>query len=340
MFLYSDPSGTRLLEREGALLPYRMAVQRLDRHFGAQPHSAYVPRDAFLELSEAVQPAVAPVSWIAFPRTAVADNETIDAERFDRQDEYVEWHTERDGEGNVLRVTFTTDFPEYYQALASVGVGALTRGIQETLPGAAPSAGELFGSAFNPEEASPEERAEAFREHLRENPWNDGQKGILCLTQGSNTLGALFGLVSECARARPGTDPGAACADAGGACVPDRNSDPVVCQACQALAQSGRALSLEDPVGVRILRLRGIWKIAGRPVDLNDPGSNGGAWTISRNGRRAVLDVSLGVTLGDDPITSGAQVSTELLVAADVISAPEASLPAWARTGHESTRRI
>jgi hypothetical protein len=124
----------------------------------------------------------------------------------------------------------------------------------------------------------------------------------------------------------------------GCSCGPGRNSDPVICQAAQNTARSSRAISLVDPVGIRIKKLTGSWEIGGVAVDINDFSSNQGIWVISRNGRRAVLDLTKGVTLGSSAITSGAQVSNELQVEAAVISAPEISLPDWAKTGQESMR--
>ena len=98
------------------------------------------------------------------------------------------------------------------------------------------------------------------------------------------------------------------------------------------------ALSLNDPVGVAIINLGGIWKIDGRQVDINDAAANQGVWTVSRNGRRGVLNLSKNVTLGDDPITSGAAIAAVLEVKAEVISASQQDLAAWARTGQESSR--
>jgi hypothetical protein len=98
-------------------------------------------------------------------------------------------------------------------------------------------------------------------------------------------------------------------------------------------------MCLDDPVGIRILSLEGIWKRNGAQIDINDPGQSGSYWKISRNGRRGVLTVA-GLTIGDDPIESGAQVANQLVVGAKVISAPEKDLPEWARTGQESSRVI
>ena len=120
------------------------------------------------------------------------------------------------------------------------------------------------------------------------NPWN-GARGLLCLSQRFNTLGALFNLVIRCGIPHRGaaTD---TCDAVGDFCGVTRNSDPVVCTASQNLARAPRALSLADPVGISIRELGGIWKLNGTQIDINAPGANHGTWTISRNGKRAMLD--------------------------------------------------
>lgn len=336
MFNYQDPTGSNFLEAQNALETYRSIIHSFYRPFALSLNSAFTLLDAFNDLTSATEPNTSTVDWQAFPRTAVGSFDDIDANRFELQDEYVEWHTEKSNNGKVERVTFTTEFPEYYEALAAISVDALLAGIQQVISNADPTIEELFGSNFNPQVATPEVRARRFRRHLRDNPWNNGQKGILCLTQINNSMGALFALVGQCAVSRlniPATD---VCAEV--ACVPERNSDPFICQAVQNLAREPQGLSFPDPVGIRIMELRGTWKINGKKININDPNENQGAWVVSRNGRRGVLDVTKGVSIEDNSITSGTQISTRLQVCADVISVPEDILPDWAKTGQESSR--
>src|SRR5262245_47095029 len=125
MFLYSDPTKTSVLELNNALLAYRQIVHVQYRTFAKQPGSAFTLLEAFDELAPPAQPHLDIVPWIAFPRTAAGTLEEIDQERLEFQDEYVEWHTERSSTGVVTRITFTTEFPEYYEALAQIGVAEL-----------------------------------------------------------------------------------------------------------------------------------------------------------------------------------------------------------------------
>lgn len=337
MFAYTDPTGTNFLDSQDALDEYRAIIDGFYRMSARVSSSGFTLLDAFDNLPTATS-RIDSIPWRAFPITASASFDEIDKERFRWQDEYVEWRVEKSAAGKTTQIIFTTEFPEYYQALARISVNALIAGIQDVIPGANPTLDELFGSGFNPEVTDGEDRAQRFRQNLTTNPWNNGQKGILCLTQQFNTAGALFNLADKCAIQRVGIPSSAVCGAVGGACGPGRNSDPVICQASQNTVRSSRAISLVDPVGIRIKELLGSWEIGGVPVDINDNNDNQGAWIISRNGRRAVLDVTKGVTLGGSAITSGAQVSNELQVEADVISAPETSLPDWAKTGQEFMR--
>jgi hypothetical protein len=340
MFAYKDPTGSSFTGTKVGLQEYRMIVHQLYVQFARLPNSTFTLLEAFSELSRGSDPTVATVSWIAFPRSVSATFQEIDDDRFQFQDEYVEWRIERATGGKIKRVTFTTEFPEYYQALARVSAAALIKGIQRAIPDANPTNRDLFGSNFNPDAATPDARAGRFLAHAPQNLWNNGKKGILFLFQQFNTMHALFNLVGQCAIPKPSLIANQVCANVGGACGPTRNSDPVVCESAQNLARSNNGLSLKDPPGIRILRLQGIWKINGQAVDINNTAQNQGAWTISRNGHRAVLDVSKNVTIGDDPISTGTDVAAKLQVGADVISAPETALPAWAKTGQESSRQI
>ncbi len=335
MFSYSDPIGKGILTQRGALQEYQAIMHAFYREFAHLAGSAFTVLEAFDQVQSAQESTV---EWVAFPKLAQAPSDEIDSRRFRLQDEYVEWHVEREG-GRVRRITFTTEFPEYYEALARIGPDALISGIQDALPGSSPTLAELFGPNFDPEAATPDKRAFRFRNQLIANPWNNGQKDILALSHPNNTMGALFNLAGNCAILSNAQGADAICAGAHGSCVPGRNSDPFICNAVQSITRGNGALSVQDPAGVKIQRLRGIWKLDGNAIDINDP-TNSDIWKISRNGRRATLDLSKNVTIVDDPISSGAQVSTALEVSVTVMSAPEADLPAWAQTGQESSRRI
>lgn len=342
MFQYADPAGTGVLERVGALDDYRQILHAEYRAFARLARSSFTVLEAF----DGVLATSTEVNWIAFPRTANATDTQIDAARFTGgpngfgfQDEYVEWHVEALA-GGATRIVFTTEFPEYFEACAGQGFAAVRDAVEDVYPGADPTVEELYGPGFDPAAASKTARQRRFVDHLPRNPWQTGAKGILCLQQRFNTLGALFNLVGECAVLLPGA-PGAACANAAdGACGPGRSSDPNICTAVQSLRRASRVVSLEDPVGVRILQLGGLWTLDGQQIDVNDPIRNQGIWRIHRNGRRAALEAPGGLRLAGNPVTSGAQVAKVLRVGASVLAALELDVPAWARTGQETSREL
>jgi hypothetical protein len=267
MFAYSDPTKTGFLQQAGALQAYREKVFAFDQQFSGLAKSGFTRREAFDELAPGATAETTTVDWKAFPITAPASPEQIDGNRFRFQDEYVEWMVDTKADHSLVQITITTEFSEYFEVLAQVGSAALKKEVQNLYPGANPTDEELFGSGFNPATATPNARGRRFLENLQDNPWNNGQKGILCLTQQFNTLGALFNLLGQCGVPKPGMDPGNVCANVGGACGPERNSDPRVCAAAQALARGDRSFSLQDPAGIRILRLdgMGLWTVDGSP---------------------------------------------------------------------------
>lgn len=335
MFNYTNPVGTGILEQQNALDEFRIFVDRQYTSAANNPGTHFVTLD---RIPAGANPT--PIPWPAFPVTAPATNEEIDAKRFDNQDEYVEWRVIREN-NKVKRITFTTEFPEYYQALAEVSFEALVAGIRDAIPGADPTAEELFGAGFDPATASGSERWMRFRERsvvpfgspagvVPPNPWNNGTKGILCLGQQFNTMGALFGLATQCAVPNPGIPAedqcAAVCQPGSCACGPNRSSDPQICTAAQSEARLPRFISLQDPVGVQIFQLNGTWRLNGNQIDINDPANNQGVWRVDRNGRRGVLEVSDTLTLNNSEIETGAQVSKELSVGALVLSAPENDL--------------
>ena len=339
MFAYSDPTKTGFLQQSGALQIYREKVGVLDSQFHKLPNSAFTLREAFGELAPGTQAEIATVDWKAFPISQSATPAEIDRERFRRQDEYVEWRVESQG-GSLTRVTFTTEFIEYFSALAEVSADVLKEEIRRIHPGANPTDQDLFGAGFNPTTESAKTRADRFEGHLARNPWNNGERGILCLTQGANNLFALFNLLGQCGVPRPDLDAGDVCANVNGACGSNRNSDPAVCSAVQNLARADRSFSLEDPCGVRILSLdpAGQWTVGGQPVDMNDEANNRGIWKVTRNGRRGVFTFQGDVRLAGGKVATGADLSRQLIVGASVVHAPNAALPKWARTGNEQLR--
>jgi hypothetical protein len=334
MFDYSDPVGRDFLGNDAAKTEYRRVLQGAYDSFARRTNSAFTWLEALAQLSGGQAAGSRTVDWRAFPLTSGTTDKNIDGNRLRFQDEYVEWLAET-AAGKLVKVTFTTEFPEYFEAFAAVELPALTAAIQDVMPGAVPTAAELFGPGFNAAAETPQARSQTFFSRLAQNPWNNGQKGILCLTQRANTLGALFNLLTECGVPRVGGAPENTCSLVGGACGVGRSSDPAVCTLAQQAARGQIGFSLADPAGIHIIEIEGVWSLNGTPLDINDPARNQGIWAVSRNGRRGVLSIPAGLNLDGQPLITGAQVAHKLQVGADLVTAPDAALPAWAKIGQE-----
>lgn len=338
MFPYSDPAGRNFLGNDAVADVFRGQVQSFYDQFSRRLNSGFTWLEAFDQLSNDVARQEVTVDWSSFPITAQATDALIDRDRFEYQDEYVEWRVETN-QGTLTRITFSTEFPEYFEAFAALGFNELVEAIQDVIPEANPTAEELFGPEFNPASSPPLGRARTFRARLQENPWNNGEKGILCLTQRFNTLNALFNLLAACSVRRMQGTPENTCSLVEPACGPSRSSDPALCATAQRSVRAGMALSLRDPVGVRIVKLEGMWKIANDDIDINDPAQNRGIWIVSRNRQRAELSIVDGLTVDGELVITGAQVARKVKVASDLLAAPDTALPEWARTGRESSSR-
>ncbi len=78
------------------------------------------------------------IAWLGFPQVLLREangNRRLAYQRADRKvaigqernhDEYLEWHVTRDPAGSIIRITFTTEPPEYYDFLARAGDAGTT----------------------------------------------------------------------------------------------------------------------------------------------------------------------------------------------------------------------
>lgn len=338
MFSYSDPAGRNFLGSTTVTDEFRRSLGGLYDAFARRENSAFTWIEAFSSLAGGQSPATVNVDWFAFPLTAQASDKSIDADRLRFQDEYVEWRVVPKS-GKPASITFTTEFPEYFQAYAAIGEAQLIEAIRDVIPDANPTTIDLFGPGFVPAAEGAMARSNTFRARLSANPWNNGAKGILCLTQGSNTLGALFHLLTECGVPRSQGTVQQTCGAVGGACGDGRSSDPNVCARAQQAARDKVGFTLKDPAGVRIVRLEGEWRIGNAVIDVNDPATNQGVWTLGRGGRRGELKIVPGLKIDGEAIATGAQVARKLRVTADLLAAGNAALPDWARISAESGSR-
>jgi hypothetical protein len=200
------------------------------------------------------------------------------------QDEYCEWRTFRDAKGRITKVVFTSEPPEYWQALHGDDLPNLDG--KPTYP--TPGDRQLLLDLYQ-EYVSPEVDYEDLicQEDLKDtatgtviypkgsyNPYNrwNTTDGIMHLTQPANTLAAEIKLGADATvlRERHGrrvTDPQElmCCSGYGG---PMRTSDPTIGSSVNKLAALGHAITLRNPVGLYMhhMELVGVTTPDGQPV--------------------------------------------------------------------------
>jgi hypothetical protein len=257
----------------------------------------------------------ADIRWEGFPRVILnkhdpdSDEKYVEAEqlleedgvKFRPQDEYLEWHTERDENGKVTRVTFTCEGPEYWSALAQLRRERVLELYQEHVSPDVTEA-DLFpdGGDYDPN-----------------NVWNT-ERGAMHLTHPSNALSAEVFLAADATilRERDGepVTEYAELIDCAGYGDPGRFSDPKIGGDVNTLAQKGFRLTLQNPVGLYIdeLDATGIAHADGSPAgDFFKPvrGENG---LIVR----AVYEVPGGkvgdLTIGGSEIRWGGQLAERI----------------------------
>ncbi len=248
-----------------------------------------------------------PIPWTAFPgRRELSDAHAVDADR-DTQDEYCEWSVTKEA-GEIARVTFTTELPEYFELLHSVDRDAVLALYHEHVG----------------KDIKPEELVDAKGRYDKDNVHNKKTDGpIMHLRQRNNTLGAAIGLVwaATFLRTHPDGTPvnsKAALVRCAGLGEEERNSDPKIATEVNSLAENGMRLTLADPVGIYITGL----EISG--MTFPDGLSKDDCWHVERgtleHAVRASFSVPEGsgtvsdVSIDGEPIRFGGQLAARVSV--------------------------
>ncbi|SEU26589.1 hypothetical protein [Stigmatella erecta] len=215
------------------------------------------------------------------------------------QDEYCEWSVERDSQGNIVRIDFTCENPEYWSTLWGVDpdkVLALYRStlgkpqiVMEDLVLMDPVAGKPVVDASTGKPA-----------YNPLNKWNSGpvstatQGGAMHLTSTPNTLQTETGLASSATVPRAGGNANAqallCCAQYG---QPARNSDPHIGQSVNQLvappnpSSTAHKVTLANPPGLYIQTP----DFEGYNYQTKDKTPASEFWTIVR-GKAALNDAS------------------------------------------------
>lgn len=275
------------------------------------------------------------------------------------QEEYCEWHVTRDPDtGRIRRVTFTSEPPEYWQALFGVVPGDGESFPDMTFPGDRDLLLRHYREMVSPD-VQPEDLIAAEDvtdaagltwvkkgEYNFYNKWNTTH-GIVHLCSPPNSLVAEVQLGGDGTVLRTSADgrllvePDALIAYAGYG-GPNRNSDPTIGAAVNALARLGAYVTLKNPVGLYVdhIDLSG-WAApdGGGAADFvriarGSPGMIERLVVEAPPGRG--LDVS-DLTIADEPVHFGGQiaecVTVKLVGLANVLPAPvkRPPVPAQAR---------
>jgi hypothetical protein len=160
------------------------------------------------------------------------------------QDEYCEWSVLRDANGDILRVTFTSEVPDYYDHLFDTDKELLL---------------ELYSQLVG-QRVSIDALSDEHGQFVKENEFNTSTEGpIVHLMQRSNNLRAAVSLAVEATILRekdgklvkhPQTL--VLCGNMGDE---TRHSDPQIASAVNSLAASGFEVTFTDPPGLYLDRL-------------------------------------------------------------------------------------
>ena len=174
-------------------------------------------------------------------------------------DEYCEWRVERDVHtGKIKKVTFTSEPPEYWQAMFGGDV-SIDTGVSASFPGDPQLVLDLYRKLVSPEVRIEDivysaTTADGVKgQYNLYNKWNSTY-GIAHLSAPPNSLGAEVKLGADATILRGTVGHAVQEADALVCCSayggPERNSDPTIGSTVNALARSGAMVTLVNPVGL------------------------------------------------------------------------------------------
>lgn len=262
--------------------------------------------------------AADPIAWPAFPgpidrdEALSAEVKLTEASKRANQVEYCEWHSRLDADGRLLSVTFTTEVPEYYEALWEADPEAVV--------------GE-YRSATGDESITAADLRDANGGYDRSNP-HLSAGAVHLMTAPPNTLGAAVDLVADALIVRldsagaPVQDKDALMRCAGrGLGDRERGSDPQIASIVHGLAIEGARVGLADPIGPFIAELRTErFQVLDEGLEISR------FWRPDREVGGRVVRATFGAPGGqspleelilfeDQPLTSGAQLAKRVNVA-------------------------
>jgi hypothetical protein len=280
------------------------------------------------------------IVWGAFPATITAVHglgarrwDIAEASRSRRDglghDEYCEWGVERDSDRKIVRVTFTTEVPEYWDHIARTDPELLLALYRE-MAGTQVQLDDLFRNG----------------RYLRRNRWNDvvapdgrsvPARPIHFLHR-SNTLDAAIKLARDATVLRHDRDGQpvldrhqlVTCSALGD---PLRNSDPQIAQVVNEAVAESLQVTLKDPLGLYVDGLQSAGIVAPDGTDAIE------FWHVERGTEEHTVRASFAVppdkpyvvgdlTIDGRPITRGGQVADKVRIRLDAFAKPGGTVPA------------
>ncbi len=297
--------------------------------------------------------AVVPITWTAYPNRIkyefpgagqrkhweYADNGVPDPNYEPKgprgwQDEYAEWSVTRNAQGQITKVSFTSETREYWYALWDVAPNIVLRLYKQLISEQVKLEDLYLRDASGNPIIDPQTGRPAYNEL---NEWNNKSTnglahliGTFNSQQGAMFLGAQSTIVRADEQGNPITD-ASQLVNWGLHGTPNRNSDPFISARVNDLVRSGVRVTLKNPVGIYLQEPNfGTYEL---PFDAPDGAKPSDYWKVIRGRKRqageaydlilhAVYEVpaELGFTVSDIsingfPIEYGAQIAEILQVA-------------------------
>jgi hypothetical protein len=268
------------------------------------------------------------IIWSAFPTRLLREEGAGEARWAradsvrDEQDEYCEWSIERDADGKIGRITFTTEVREYWKHVAVHERDRLL---------------EFYHEQVGPQ-VSLSDLLDEDGQYVPRNRWNISTEGrLIHLVQGNNNLEAAIQLAAQATILRHDSD-GKPVTDrqqlvrCGGLGHAFRNSDPQIAEIVNDAAALGAEITLLDPFG---LYLDGLQSAGMQTPDGADAAA---FWQIERGTREHALRASFavpedrGYSVGDIMINGraidfGAQVADKVRIRLSALAKPATHEP-------------
>ena len=258
-----------------------------------------------------------------------------------QQDEYCEWFAHRDEDGHIVRVTLTSEGPEYWRFLA-MGTGAFFEPGDERagiVDGDIDLVTDLYRRHVDPAVEAEDllwpydvaaynagtDRWGVYGRAGTYNPFNrwNTTHGAMHLTHPANTLRGVFTVVSRAAVLRRNGNRPVLDAEALVCCSgfgePNRSSDPAIGGAVNGLVRDGLSVSLAEPLGVYMAGINAGAFHGPRGEDMT------GAWRVDRGdpGRQRILRATFApparsrltvdrILASGTPISYGGQIADEV----------------------------